>query len=148
MTSWTVEFVNVAKALSPFLMAVATALVAKGAEYAMHAVQGIKITNNTKANSAIQDALDWAIGQAEWIVNKAVIAENEAVVNPSKADGTWSPTVAARAFQNVLTTAEANLGTQARTTLQKDIPDLSAWLGNLITSTVPLAPNKTTVTTK
>ncbi len=127
---------DAAVAVAPFALAAATALLGKGAQYALHAVNGIK-------NQAMRNALDWAINQAHTLAQEAVVAANQTAVNGLKASGAWSATEAHTIFQNVLATIEANLTQDARTILTQALPDLPAFLGTLIEQQVATAPNKT-----
>ena len=127
---------DAAVAVAPFALAAATALLGKGAQYALHAVASIK-------NQAVRNALDWAINQAHTLVREAVVAANQTTVNGLKASGQWSATTGHTIFQNVLATVEANLTQDARTLLTQALPDLPAYLGTLIEQQVAVAPNKT-----
>ena len=142
MTSWSLEFLNVAKALSPFLMGAATAVLGKAAQYALHAVKGLKLTNNAKANALIQDGLNWAVGEAETVMQKAVNMTNQTLTNPSKINGTWNAATMVQAFQQALTATENNLSAQAKSILTQQEPNLSNYLSLLIEAFVPLAPTK------
>lgn len=133
---WSKEFVDVALAVSPFAVGAATALIAKGAQYAYHAVHGIK-------NKAVRDGLDWAIGQADTLAHKAVVAANESTVNGLKKTGTWDATSASRVFHDVVSSVTSNLSGNARAILQKELPDMPALLSTLVESHVATAPNKT-----
>lgn len=133
---WDKEFVDVALAVSPFAVGAATALLAKGAQYAIHAVQGIK-------NKNLRDGLDWAIGQADSLAQKAVVAANESLVNGLKASGSFDATAASKVFHGVVDSVTANLSANARAILNQELPDVPALLGTLVESHVATAPNKT-----
>ena len=125
-------------AIAPFAVAAATGLLAKGAQYALHAVASIQ-------NKTLRDGLDWAITTAEGLAKNAVVAANQDLVNAAKATGQWSATEASKVFQSVLATVMANLGTNAKAILEKELPDLPAFLSTLIEAQVAVAPNKTSV---
>ena len=133
--SWSTGFVQVALALSPFAVGAATGLLAKGAQYALHAVSGIK-------NANLRNGLDWAIGQAESLVHDAVIAANQTTVNALKATKQWDATAASKVFHDVLASVTGSLSTQARAILERELPDLPGYLGTIIETNVATAPNK------
>ena len=127
--------------ISPLLVAAATGAVGKGAQYALHAVSGIR-------NKNLRDGLDWAIVLAENLANRAVVAANQTTVNNLKRSGTFTGTEAHNVFQSVLASVAADLGDKARTILENEVPDLPAFLGTLIENAVAIAPNKLSVASK
>lgn len=126
---------DAAKTLAPLALAGATALLGKGAQYALHAVGALK-------NRTVRDDLDWAIQRADTLAQQAVVAANETLVNGLKATGQWSDTAASKIFQSVLASVTANLGTHVKAILVRELPDLPAFLGQLIEAHVATAPNK------
>lgn len=131
---------DAALTLAPLALAAATGLLGKGAQYALHAVSAIK-------NKTIRDGLDWAITHAESLAKNAVVAANQDIVNNLKAAGQFSTTEASKIFQTVLADVTANLGTNAKAILEKELPNLPSFLGTLIEKQVAVAPNKTTTPT-
>ena len=128
--------IQVAEVLLPLAAAAATGLLAKGAQYALHAVAGIK-------NTQVRDALDWAITTAEDLAHTVVVATNEATVNAIKAAGTWNATTAQAAKTAAVSALEAQLPTAAHQALATAISDLPGYLSTLIEAAVATAPNKT-----
>jgi len=94
-------------ALLPLAVAAATGLLAKGAQYALHATAGLK-------NQQLRDSLDWAITTAEALADDVVVAVNQTVVNRLKATGTWDAAAATAAKTAALNALEAQLPTAAR----------------------------------
>ncbi len=129
--------IQAAEVLLPLAAAAATGLLGKGAQYALHAVAGIK-------NTQVRDALDWAIGTADHIAQDVVIAVNAATVNHLKASGQWNATTAAAAKTAALSALEAQLPTAAHQALTTAISDLPGYLSTVIEAAVATAPNKTT----
>ena len=128
--------IHVAEVLLPLAAAAATGLLAKGAQYALHAVAGIK-------NTQVRDALDWAITQAQTVADQVVVALNQTVVGPAKAAGTWDATVAAQTKKDAESAVMATLGTNAQEILRTNLPGLPQWLSDVIEAAVATAPNKT-----
>ncbi len=131
---------DIALTVSPFLLAAATGALAKGAQYALHAVSGIR-------NKNARDSLDWAISLAEALAKRAVVAANQTIVNELKRQGKFTSTAAHRVFESVLGSVTADLGQKARAILETEVPDVPAFLGSLIESAVATAPNRLTVST-
>ena len=127
------------KTLLPLAIAAATGLIAKGAQYAMHAVGNIK-------NTALRSALDNAITDAKSVVDSAVIAANQSVVSGLKASGQWTAQEAKNVFAQVLASVKATISTGALQTLHANLPDVEQFLSDLIEQAVALAPNKTSAT--
>ena len=124
-------------AILPLAAAAATGLLAKGAQYALHAVAGIK-------NAQLRDGLDWAITTAEDMASTVVTSINQSEVNSLKATGHWNATTAAAAKTAALSALTANLPAPVRAILAHGVSDLPAYLGTLIEAAVATAPNKTT----
>lgn len=127
--------------VSPLATAALTALLGKGAQYALHAVSGIKNTN-------LQSRLDWAINQLQMLARDAVIAANQTLVANLKSSGKWGPTAASETFRAVRAQVEATLCTDARAILQSNIADLNSFMAAVIEKEVALAPNKTSTSAK
>ena len=132
---------DAAIAIAPFALTAATGLLGKATQYALHAVSGIK-------NKAVRDGLDWAINEAQSVVQNTVVAANQQIVSGLKASGQWTTTEASRVFQSVLAKTEASLSAQAKAILTQELPDLPSFLGTLIEAHVAVAPNKTHVAAK
>lgn len=124
------------KALLPLALAALTGLLAKGAQYAAHAVTGIR-------NQQVRQGLDWALAQAEKVAQDVVMALNQTVVNPAKAAGQWDATLASKIKQQALATITTTLATDAHAILAKALPDLPQYLASLVERFVAVAPNKT-----
>lgn len=132
---------DIALTISPLLLAAATGAVGKGAQYALHAVSGIR-------NKNVRDGLDWAIVLAENLAKRAVVAANQTTVNNLKRSGTFTGTEAHNVFESVLASVAADLGDKARAILEKEVPDLPSFLSTLIESAVAIAPNRLSVASK
>lgn len=122
--------------VSPLATAALTALLGKAAQYALHAVSGIK-------NQNLRSGLDWATSQLQSLAQDAVIAANQTLVSNLKASGKWGPTAASETFRAVWAQVEANLSAQAKAILNQNIRDLSSYITAVIEKEVALAPNKT-----
>ena len=129
--------VTILLAILPLAAAAATGLLAKGAQYALHAVAGIK-------NTQVRDTLDWAIMTAEDLAQTVVTATNQATVNDLKTTGQWTATTAEAAKTAAMSALEAQLPAAAHAALAQAIADLPGYLGTLIEAAVATAPNKTT----
>ncbi len=134
MTFYTIAR-DVLLGVSPVATAALTALLGKAAQYALHAVSGIKNTN-------LQSELDWAINQLQMLARDAVIAANQTLVANLKASGKWGPTAASETFRSVRAQVEATLSSDARAILQRNIADLNSFMASVIEKEVALAPNK------
>ena len=127
--------------VAPLATAALTALLGKGAQYALHAVSGIK-------NKNLQSGLDWAINQLQWLARDAVIAANQTLVSNLKASGKWDATAASETFRAVRAQVEANLSADAKNILKQNMADLNSFMASVIEKEVALAPNKTPASAK
>lgn len=128
-------FIDITKGILPLASAFATMLLAKGAQYALYAVGRIK-------HQTLQERLDWAVQQAEDIVENTVLAANQTMVNTLKTNDHWSSTEKSRVFQTVLASVTSQMSRQALTILETQLPDVPSYLSTLIESRVAVAPNR------
>ncbi len=134
--TWSMVAMDATKTLLPVALAAATGLLAKGAQYALHAVQNVK-------NKALRTALDNAITEANNVVDSAVVAANQTVVTGLKSSGQWTAQEAKNVFAQVLASVKTTISTGAMQTLHSNLPDVEQFLSDIIQQAVALAPNKT-----
>lgn len=133
---WSTIFGKLTVDLSPVVAGLLGWAIYHGALYLKNQVSHIK-------NKEVRDALDWAIGQANGLMQKLVVAANEQTVNALKATGQWDATAAGAITRQVLAKADALLQGEARTILEEANMPLHMLLPELLQSAVAVAPNKT-----
>ncbi len=133
---WSTILGKVTIDLSPVLAGLLGWAIYHGALYLKNQVSHIK-------NKEVRDALDWAIGQAQTIMQQLVVAANEQTVNVLKATGKWDATAAGSITRQVLAKADALLQGEARKILDGSGINVAMLLPELLQTAVALAPNKT-----
>lgn len=128
--------IQAAEAILPLAAAAATGLIAKGAQYAARQVSHLH-------SHVVQEALDWAIREAEHAASTVVVALNQTVTNVLKAQGTWNASAAETVKAQAMQTLQHVLSHEAQAILQQAIPNLAQWYSTLIEEAVARAPNKT-----
>lgn len=122
-------FVAIAKDLSPFAAAAATAAIGAGARW---------LAAHTR-NATLQHAI--ATGQA--LMDQIVVGLNQTVVNAAKQAGTWTVDTAQATKLKALAEWRAQAARDVESVLRQAVPDLEGLLTSWLESSVATAPNHT-----